>query len=56
MGFSLFVAMLLFVPNSFTDRVAIAFCAVFAGSVGMLLYWHGTHAMKASAGSKTAME
>lgn len=39
MGFAACVALLLFVPNKFSDRIAVAFCAGFVGLVGLFLYW-----------------
>ena len=41
MGFSGFVALLLLVPNRPADRLAVAFCALFAGAIGGFLYWRG---------------
>jgi Na+/proline symporter len=49
MVFSGFVALLLLVPNRAGDRLAIAFCAGFAGAIGLLLYWQGRRADAASA-------
>jgi Na+/proline symporter len=44
MGFAAFVALLLLVPNRFTDRLAIAFCTGFVGAIGFFLYWRGRKA------------
>jgi hypothetical protein len=42
MGFSAFLALLLFVPNTMTDRLAILFCTGFSGATGLFLYVSGT--------------
>jgi solute:Na+ symporter, SSS family len=56
MGFSAFVALLLFVPNKPIDRLAVAFCTGFSGSIGLFLYWWGTRAEAAAQMSKNSCE
>jgi SSS family solute:Na+ symporter len=44
MGYACFVTLMIFVPNKFSDRLAVAFCAGFVGSIGFFLYWRGRRA------------
>jgi Na+/proline symporter len=44
MGYACFVTLMIFVPNKFSDRLAVAFCAGFVGSIGFFLYWWGRRA------------
>ncbi len=54
MGFSAFVALLLFVPNTATDRLAILFCTGFSGATGLFLYVSGTRSDAAARLAKGA--